>query len=103
MRATHLPLLLGGLGLALGVAAVIAARRQPTRLLVGVWRVEDGWLVIPGLQLAHTPTTRWGSGKEEAARESERPIDYACLADTVRDHLNSVLHSAGTRGGIGES
>lgn len=28
MRATHLPLLLGGLGLALGAAAVVAARQQ---------------------------------------------------------------------------
>lgn len=61
MRATHLPLLLGGLGLALGAAAVIAARRRPAGLLVGAWRLEDGRLVIPVLQLAPKPSTSVGS------------------------------------------
>lgn len=34
MRATHLPLLLGGLGLALGAAAVVAARRRNTSIVL---------------------------------------------------------------------
>jgi hypothetical protein len=91
MRATHLPLLLGGLGLALGAAALIAARRRPAGLLVGAWRLDDGQLVIPALQLAPKPATRWGSGKEEAARKSERPIDYSVLKDDVGQRLDGIV------------
>ena len=80
MRATHL---LAGLSLALGAAAVIAARRRPAGLLVGAWRLDDGRLVIPAVKLTSKPATRWGSGEEEAAREGERPKEST--RETLRD------------------
>lgn len=91
MTATRFPLLLGGLGLALGAAAVIAARRRPVGLLVGAWRVDDGRLVIPALQLAPNPATRRSSEKKETARIGERPTSMARLSDQLERQSREML------------
>lgn len=75
MRSTHLPLLLGGLGLALGAAAVIAARQQKAAraserpiVIVRSWEKRhasappstftfgEETLTVPGLRLAGRQT-----------------------------------------------
>lgn len=93
MRATHLPLLLGGLGLALGAAAFVSARRRPARMLVGAFHFEDGRLVIPALQLAVDAAWRSVSQEEKAARVGERPTSMGRLNDALERQSREMIRS----------